>query len=269
MIEKHVPLVCPTHGERLFGLIITCDIVSGTSKFLIEEIIKALYEIGYTDIKASIYNKQKNKAILFLYLTVIEPNIKPEDVIKELKRRVKGVNITYILPQTPFILVDTIGYPLKGGDIRILALDEKALNIAFGEMTRRMGMTALVIQFYMGYYIGRSIVKTYYNLLFGDKEEEVEIAFTMFLNLLQAMGWGRFELLEFTSKRITVRVKDVIGLLARMEAEKPRLGSIDPFTRGLIAGILREITGQDWHGREVSFEIKENKTEMIFEYKLL
>ena len=269
MIEKQVPIICPTRGERLLGLIVTCNIASGVSKLLLEEIVKALYEIRYTDVKASIYSKQKDKATLFLYLAIVKPNVKPEDIIRELKRRVKGIDVKYILPQTPFILVDTLGYPLKSGDLRIFALDEKALNIAFIEMSKRMGMTALVIQFYMGYYVGRSIVKSYYNVLFGDKREDPEYTFTLFLHLLQAMGWGKFEVLKFGEKEVIIRVRDVIGLLARTTERKPRLGTIDPLTRGIIAGVLSEITDREWRGREVSFSVKEGKTEMVIEYKAI
>lgn len=268
MVEKQIPLVCPTHGERLLCLIVTYDIKSGIPKLLIEEIIKALYEIGYTDIKASIYSKREDKAILFLYLTLVKPNIEPEDVIRELKRRVKGINVTYILPQTPLALIDTIGYPLKSGDIRIFAFDEKAINSAFTEMYKRMGVTALVILFYIGLYIGKSIVKSYYNVLFGGGMEDVETVFTIFLYLLQAMGWGKMEVLEFSDRRIVVRARDVIGLLARTSGETQILGSLDPLTRGLIAGILNEITGRNWRGREVSFSIRNGETEVVFEYTL-
>ena len=266
MVEKQIPLVCPTRGERLLGLIITYDIKPGTRKLLIEEIIKALYEIEYTDIKASIYNKREDKAILFLYLTLVKPNIEPEDVIRELKRRVKGINVTYILPQTPLALIDTIGYPLKSGDIRIFAFDEKAINSAFMEMYRRMGATALVILFYIGLYIGKSIVKSYYNTLFGGRVEDVETAFTAFLYLLQALGWGRMEVLKFSDREVVVRARDVIGLLARTSGETQTPGSIDPLTRGLIAGILSEITGRDWRGREIDFSIRDGETEVVFKY---
>jgi len=174
----------------------------------------------------------KEPEALFSFIAdFTEVEVKPEEILKELKKLDVVIDAKLFYPKIKGLMVDEFHFPLKALGEKSLTFRVASVAKMFKELHDTFESGAKVILYRMGYSAGKSkieLVKKKYHL----KGEE---ALSFILAERVAKGWCRTNILSF-DKKVEIEVKDLF--------ECPALKG-SHFFRGYLDGVLEGILNRE------------------------
>ena len=169
---------------------------------------------------------------LFIAVDFSKSGISPEVIEKEI-RKVEGVKEVRVIKPIVNLLIDPYLFPQVTGNKRAIVIDYPGILGTSRELRRRIGNTARIVLFHIGYEIGKRIFVDYIK----DKGLTAEEILNLISKLIIGYGWGVAEQV----KEMTIRVYDYWECSAiRGEYKEPQ-GFI---LKGLLTGVYESFTGK-------------------------
>ncbi|MBO3840065.1 MAG: V4R domain-containing protein [Thermoproteota archaeon] len=178
------------------------------------------------------------------FIDLTNSKLKVEDM-KNLLKSIDGVLEVNVSEQTfDGLVIDTLHFPLKVSGERSFTFRVETFGGILKRLYDKFGTGAAVILYEMGVAAGESKAKSIVKKYRLDKSK--------MLNLIMAeraaKGWCLAEVTEFSSKKVTLIVRELFECLPFQGKQE---NSVSQFFRGYLTGLLRQIFNKDVFVTEV------------------
>jgi len=161
-------------------------------------------------------------------------------VIEELKDSDVVLDVEVIKPQLPELIVNVLTYPLLCLDVRCILIHITGMSEMLRYLYSRFGSAAKALMYYAGYSSAKGMIGE----LKKVKEAEKIDILRACLQLFQACGYGRFEILYSKLKPVNILIRAYD--LFECEPFRGRMEEANShFFRGILAGVVEAITGEE------------------------
>ena len=218
-------------GRKLIGLLITAinrpEVLHNIASFLVKHNMKPLY--------TNIASLNDNIEItIFLDLSKTKTPI--NEVVKDISGLKDVKDVRVIKPLFKGLVIDTAHFPILLLSRRAWIISEAMSKGLFRDVKVEFGEAGKVFLYHLGIEAGKSIYRSYKDYTTSDEE------FLLLTKaLVKAIGWGIVE--EFKplpNGTYVVRIYDNIECAMCKPSKEPT----GDFFRGIIAGLLLQLTGK-------------------------
>ncbi|MEM3713310.1 MAG: V4R domain-containing protein, partial [Thermoproteota archaeon] len=136
------------------------------------------------------------------------------------------------------LIIDTLHFPLQVSGERSFTFRVETFGGILKRLYDKFGTGAAVILYEMGVAAGESKAKSMIKKHRLDKLKMIKLTMAE----RAAKGWCIAEVAEFSSKNVTLMVKDLFECLPFKGKQE---NSVSQFFRGYLAGLLRQIFNKD------------------------
>ena len=170
---------------------------------------------------------------LFIAVDFSSSNIRPEVVERKIKQ-IDGVKEVRVIRPVANLLVDPYLFPQVTGNERAIIIDHAGIVGVSRELRIRIGDTARIVLFHIGYEIGKRMFMDYIK----DRNLTAEEVLSLVSMLIIGYGWG---VAEPVKEKSTIRVYDYWECSAIKGEYKEPQGFI---LKGLLTGVYESFTGK-------------------------
>ncbi|MEM1557218.1 MAG: V4R domain-containing protein [Thermoproteota archaeon] len=186
----------------------------------------------------------ENSLLMGGFIDLTHSKLKAED-IKNLLRGIDGVLEINVSEQTfDGLVIDTLHFPLRVSGERSFTFRVETFGGILKRLYDKFGTGAAVILYEMGVAAGESKAKSIIKKYRLDKLKTLKLIMAE----RAAKGWCLAEVTEFSSKKITLMVKE---LFECMPFQGKQENAVSQFFRGYLTGLLRQIFNKDVSVTEV------------------
>jgi len=218
-------------SKKIFGFLIKAigspEVHYKLASILVKYSIKPLYGVII-----SINEEQE----ILLYLDFSEVKASLNEIVKNL-RNVKEVREVHLIkPILKGLLIDTIHFPITVFKERAWIARESVLRGLFRGLRLKWGDVGKMFLYHQGAEVGKHLYNDYRKYVTSAHE-----MLTMFAAFLKAVGWGIIEEIKQYEDLYIIRGHNNLECYLNKPSNEPS----GHFSRGVLAGLLSELTGRE------------------------
>ena len=187
--------------------------------------------------------------VMILFLDLDDTNYNPEEIINSIKEVPYVKNAELIKPLMKGLIMDSYSFPQTFITERATIFRKTTYASWLKTIRERYGEGIKATQYHLGFYTGYDAYESLKKKYNTDIMTLIKIA----IEIARALGYGIFEILEFSEYRVKVRVYDNFECELFNNSNKPE----SFFVRGVLAGWFAGIWGLKMN------EIKAEETKCI------
>ena len=218
-------------GRKLIGLLITAinrpEVLHDLTSFLVKHNMKPLY----TNIASLNGNIE-----ITIFLDISKTKTPINRIAKDISSLKDVKDVRVIEPLFKGLVIDTAHFPILLLGRRAWIISEAMSRGLFRDVKAEFGGAGRVFLYYLGVEVGKSIYRSYKDYTTSDEE------FLLLIKaLVKAIGWGIMkEFKPLPNGTYVVRIYDNIECAMCKPSKEPT----GDFFRGIIAGLLLQLTGK-------------------------
>ncbi len=218
-------------GRKLIGLLITAvnrpEVLHDLTSFLVKHNMKPLY--------SNIASLNDNIEIT-VFLDISKTKTPINKVVNDISGLKDVKDARAIKPLFKGLVIDTAHFPILLLGRRAWIISEAMSRGLFRDVKAEFGGAGRVFLYYLGVEVGKSIYRSYKDYTASDEE------FLLLIKaLVKAIGWGIMkEFKPLPNGTYVVRIYDNIECAMCKPSKEPT----GDFFRGIIAGLLLQLTGK-------------------------
>ncbi|MBO3769542.1 MAG: V4R domain-containing protein [Thermoproteota archaeon] len=196
----------------------------------------------------------ENTLLLGGFIDISASEIRTVEDLRNLLKNIEGVLEINTSEQTfDGLIIDTLHFPLQVAGERSFTFRVETFGGILKRLYDKFGTGAAVILYEMGVAAGESKAKSMMKKHRLDKLKMLKLTMAE----RAAKGWCIAEVTEFTSKNVTLVVKELFECLPFKDKQE---NAVSQFFRGYLAGLLRQLFNKDVAVTEVECVAKGDAT---------